>query len=344
MAVTVGEATAEGGDFEYILTASVSTVAGSGVEGFKDGVVEEAEFDKPTGLAIDEAGNIYVADRMNHAIRKIDVQGVVTTLAGNGFYGYQDGTGDQAQFRYPRHLVLKAGGDLFVSDYGNDRIRRVSTAGSVSTFAGSGVRGDKDGTGTAAEFDYPFGVAADASGNLYVGDRRNQLIRKISPQAEVTTLAGSGNIGYADGPGAGALFYFPRGLAVDEEGSVYVADASNHRIRKISPAGEVSTLAGNSSAGSANGQGTAAQFYYPSDVALDSGGNLFVADYNNHQIQMISPSGKVSTLAGTGVEGYADGEGSQAQFDYPIGLDIDQEGNVFVADAGNHRIRKITIE
>lgn len=344
VAVSVGETTAEGEAFEYILTVSVSTVAGSGVRGFKEGAGEEAEFNWPTGLSIDEAGNMYVVDLSNHAIRKIDAQGMVTTLAGNGSAGYSDGTGDQAQFDSPNHLVLGAGGDLFVADFFNHMIRRVSTAGSVSTFAGSGGAGDTDGTGTAAEFNRPAGVATDVSGNLYVGDLYNHLIRKISPQGVVTTLAGSGNRGYADGPGAGAQFSAPRGLAVDEEGNVYVADASNHRIRKVSPAGEVSTVAGNGSAGTANGQGTAAQFYSPYDIAFDNRGYLFVADFRNHLIRMISPSGQVTTLAGTGASGYVDGEGSQAQFDYPGGLAVDQEGNVYVADGSNHRIRKITIE
>ena len=344
VAVSVGEVTAEGGAFAYILSVSVSTVAGSGVAGFKDGAAEVAEFFEPGGVEIDEAGNVYVVEQGNHAIRKIDTQGMVTTLAGNGDRGYSDGTGDQARFYYPTQLVLEAGGDLFVADDGNNRIRRVSTAGSVSTFAGSGAAGDRDGTGTAAAFYMPYGVAADASGNLYVGDRQNHLIRKISPQGVVTTLAGNGNEGYADGPGAGAQFNYPKGLAVDEAGNVYVADRGNQRIRKISPAGEVSTLAGNGIAGSANGKGTAAQFNKPNDVALDSHGNLFVADYRNHQIRMVSPSGQVTTLAGTGERGYADGAGEQAQFNFPIGLTVDQEGNVFVADKYNQRIRKITIE
>ena len=344
IAVTVGETTVEGEEFEYILTVTVSTVAGSGAKGFKDGAAEEAEFYGLNGLAIDEAGNMYVADRLNHAIRKVDAQGMVTTLAGNGDRGYNDGTGDQAQFYNPTHLVLGAGGDLFVADSYNHRIRRVSTAGSVSTFAGSGAAGDTDGTGTLAEFKRPYGVVADASGNLYVSDSYNSRIRKIRSQGVVTMLAGSGTFGYADGPGAGAQFNHPKGLAVDEEGNVYVADESNHRIRKVSPAGEVSTVAGNGSAGFANGQGTAAQFNAPYDVALDSRGNLFVADINNHQIRMISSSGKVSTLAGTGAAGHADGAGNQAQFYIPSGLAMDQEGNLYVADLGNSRIRKITIE
>lgn len=345
VAVIVREATAEGGAFEYILTVSVSTVAGS-LRGFKDGAAEVAEFNAPTGVAVDESSNVYVTDRFNHAIRKIDAQGMVTTLAGTGTRGYTDGAGDQAQFYYPSHLVLEAGGDLAVADRSNHRIRRVSTgaAGLVSTFAGSGVEGDTDGTGTAAEFKGPFGMATDAAGNLYVGDIENQLIRKINPQGEVTTFAGSGNAGYADGTGQGASFNFPAGVNVDGEGYVYVADALNHRIRKISPSGEVSTLAGNGTIGFTNGQGTAAQFNSPVDVALDNNGNLYVADMENNQIRMISPSGEVSTLTGTGAEGYADGAGDQAQFYSPSGIAIDQEGNLYVADGGNNRIRKITIE
>ena len=344
--ITVGEATTEGGAFEYIPTVTVSTVAGSSVAGHKDGAAEVAQFSSPNGVAVDESGNIYVADRNNHSIRKIDAQGTVTTLAGNGTPGYSNGTGDQARFDNPVGLILEAGGDLAVTDAGNHRIRRVSTgaAGLVSTFAGSGTAGAKDGTGIAAEFNYSYGLTADAAGNLYVGDARNHLIRKISPQGVVTTLAGSGTEGYADGVGGSAMFDFPTGLGIDPEGNIYVADAYNHRIRKVSPSGEVSTVAGNGIAGFANGQGTGAQFNLPVGVVGDSKGNIYVADYGNHQIRMISPSGKVSTLAGTGAAGYADGAGDQAQFNYPFGLAIDQEGNVVVVDAGNNRIRKITIE
>jgi prepilin-type N-terminal cleavage/methylation domain-containing protein len=212
----------------------------------------------------------------------------------------------------------------------------------VSTFAGSGTLGYLDGTGTAAQFYGPTGVALDSTGNVYVADISNQRIRKISPSGVVTTLAGSVTNGFADGTGAAAKFNFPESIAVDSTGNVYVADRGNHRIRKITPSGVVTTLAG-STQGFADGSGAAAQFSILYGIAVDSTGNVYVGDYGNNRIRKISPSGVVTTIAGTGVAGYLDGTGAAAQFNSPAGVAVDSAGNVYVADGSNHRIRKIEI-
>jgi sugar lactone lactonase YvrE len=212
----------------------------------------------------------------------------------------------------------------------------------VSTFAGSGTLGYLDGTGTAAQFYGPTGVALDSTGNVYVADISNQRIRKISPSGVVTTLAGSVTNGFADGTGAAAKFNFPESIAVDSTGNVYVADRGNHRIRKITPSGVVTTLAG-STQGFADGTGAAAQFSILYGIAVDSTGNVYVGDYGNNRIRKISPSGVVTTIAGTGVAGYLDGTGAAAQFNSPAGVAVDSAGNVYVADGSNHRIRKIEI-
>ncbi len=264
----------------------------------------------------------------------------VETFAGNGTLGFADGTGDVARFYQPTGVALDASGNVYVADAENHRIRKITPAGTVSTLAGNGTSGFVNGTGTAAQFASPRGVALDASGNVYVADGVNHCIRKITPTGEVTTLAGSGAYGFADGDGAAAQFYFPKGLAVDASGTVYVADDINHRIRKITPTGTVSTLAGSTS-GSADGDGVAAQFHNPRGVAVDASGNVYVADAGNHRIRKITPTGTVSTLAGSTV-GFGEGIGSNARFSSPAGLAVDALGNVYVADDENERVRKIT--
>jgi prepilin-type N-terminal cleavage/methylation domain-containing protein len=266
---------------------------------------------------------------------------VVSTLAGSGTGGFADGTGAAAQVNTPAGIAVDTSGTVYVADFYNHRIRKISPTGVVSTLAGSGTAGSSDGTGTAAQFNYPYGVAVDSSGSVYVADIFNHRIRKISPTGVVSTLAGS-TFGFADGTGAAAQFFQPAGVAVDNSGTVYVADASNNRIRKISPAGVVSTLAGSGTAGFADGTGAAAQFYGPTSVAVDASGTVYVADGSNNRIRKISPTGVVSTLAGSGTNGFADSTGSAAQFNYPASVAVDASGTVYVADSSNHRIRKIS--
>ena len=325
----------------------VSTLAGSGSFGAADGTGAGASFNYAWSVAVDASGNIYVADLENHRIRKITPAGVVTTLAGSS-KGYADGTGTAAKFSSPSGVAVDASGNVYVADMNNHRIRKITPAGVVTTLAGSGsyriVAGkyvsDADGTGTAAEFNAPNGLAVDASGNVYVADEQNHRIRKITPAGVVTTLAGSSK-GYADGTGSGAQFSFPSGVSVDATGNVYVADRGNHRIRKITPAGAVTTLAGSSSGyGKADGTGSAAQFYFPRGVAVDASGNIYVADTDNSRIRKITPAGVVTTLVGI-FAGFADGPGSIARFRDLFGLAVDASGNIYVADLGNSRIRKI---
>ncbi len=308
--------------------------------------------------------------------------GTVTTFAGS-IQGFADGTGSAALFNIPSGIVKDATGNLFVCDRDNHRIRKITPAGVVTTFAGS-TMGFTNGTGTAAQFNQPYCITIDGSGNLYVGDRINHAIRKITPAGVVSTLAGNGTPGNVNGTGSAAQFNEPLGVAADAAGNIYVADYINGLIRKVTPSGVVTTfinsgqvfgvavdgagnlyyttyshhqvikysttnvssvVAGqNSTSGSADGTGTSATFYYPAGITTDTGGNLYVCDAFNHRIRKITAAGVVTTIAGS-TQGFTDGIGSAAQFDTPIALCGDiANGFLYVADFSNNRIRKIIAE
>ncbi len=262
----------------------------------------------------------------------------VSTLAGST-EGFADGVGTAAKFNRPAGIAVDMQGNVYVGDQFNHRIRKITPAGEVTTLAGS-TAGFADGTGSAAQFSSPFGISTDSQGNVYVGDRGNHRIRKITPAGEVTTLAGSTR-GFADGMGSNAMFNDPAAIEIDVQGNVYVADRGNHRIRKITPAREVTTLAGSGVAGFIDGIGSVAQFNFPFGISTDSQGNVYVGDAGNHSVRKITPAGEVTTLAGS-TQGFADGIGSAARFSQPVGISTDLQGNVYAADVQNHRIRKIT--
>jgi sugar lactone lactonase YvrE len=333
-------------------TGAVSTVAGkAGEAGSADGIGSAARFNQPMAVAIDQAGNLYVADIWNCTIRKITPAYMVTTIAGSaGEIGSNDGNGPDARFFDPSSVAVDSSGNLYVTDTHNFTIRKISAAGMVSTLAGMvGEYGSQDGSGLSARFHNPYAVCVDGTDNLYVADGWNNTIRKISPQAEVTTLAGkAGAMGYYDGWGTSALFYAPFGVTVDQStGQLFVADSWNHTIRVIQGAVSVGTLAGNGYAGSSDGTGFAARFNTPFSVASDSLGSLYVADTGNCTIRKVKSNlpeyGNTTTYAGTaGVAGSSDGIGTDAQFGYPEGVAVDAQGNVYVADTYNHTIRKIS--
>jgi uncharacterized repeat protein (TIGR01451 family) len=267
----------------------VSTLAGSGSAGFADGTGATAQFSGPDGVAVDAGGNVFVADAGNNCIRKITPAGVVSTYAGNNrIQGYLDGASGVAEFSGPYGVAVDVSGNVFVADLGNTVIRKITPGGTVSTLAGSGTQGSADGTGTAAQFHNPNGVATDAAGNVYVTDRGNFLVRKITPAGVVTTLAGSGSAGFADGTGVAANFEGPTGPCVDAAGNVYIADIGNNRIRKITPAGLVSTIAGGSTLGYTDGPVASALFQNITSIAVDAAGSLYVTDEDNNLIRKIS--------------------------------------------------------
>jgi streptogramin lyase len=275
----------------------VTTYAGMpGVAGVVNSADSLSNFNKPFGVAVDAAGNVYVADAGNNMIRDISAAGMVSTFAGTGIVGMANGP-DTATFNLPLGVAVDGSGNLYVADYGNDVIRKISPAGIVSTLAGTGATGADNGAGTIATFNLPEAIAVDANGNLYVADNGNNLIRKITPDGTVSTLAGSGQPGSGNGTGTAASFNSPFGIAVDAAGNVYVADSGNNQIRKITPAGVVSTFAGSGAKGANNATGTSATFNTPSGVAVDAAGNVYVADENNNLIRKITAAGVVTTIA-----------------------------------------------
>jgi sugar lactone lactonase YvrE len=326
---------------------TVTTLAGTaGVPGTRDGIGTTASFFGPTGVAVDGAGNVYVADANNHTIRKITPAGVVATFAGTPRSpGAADGTGTDARFHLPQGVAADSAGNVYVADTQSSTIRKITSAGVVTTLAGTAHEaGSADGTGAGARFSGPTGVALDGAGNVYVADQNNQSIRKVTPAGVVTTLAGTApKEGSADGTGRAARFFRPTGVAADAAGNVFVADQYNNVIRKVSGAGVVTTLAGLAANGSADGIGRAARLFFPTGVAVDGAGNVFVADTENLTVRKVAAGGAVTTLAGAaGIEGSADGTGPGASFTRPMGAAVDRAGNVYVTEWTSEIVRKIT--
>jgi hypothetical protein len=342
--VTVNGQTSNGVNFNYIKTAMVNTYAGTGSAGFVDGPGTSAQFNGPSRMDINAGGEIIIADFNNHSIRRIDTKGQVTTLAGNGTSGYVNGTLSQARFARPLGIAIDNAGNIYVADFDNHVIRRISTSNVVSTYAGSGQAGFADGTANAAAFNGPVDVEVDGSGNLYVADLYNHAIRRIATNGVVTTLAGNGTSGFVDSKGTAARFNSPDGLGIDNQSNVYVADLANHAIRKITPTGDVTTIAGNGTPGSADGSLGAARFNFPYDVDLDAAGNIYVADDKNHKIRVITTNNTVQTFAGSGVEGFQDGQANVARFNDPTGIRVVNSELMYVGDTENNRVRIITVE
>ncbi len=325
----------------------VSTVAGlAGVPGSRDGTNGAARFSGLSGVTVDPFWNVYVADVNNNTLRKVNLGGATTTVAGTAGSGANDGPAANARFNFPVGIAVDPAGNVYLADRVNSTIREINASGVVTTLAGvAGTTGSADGTNSSAQFFNPSGLAVDAATNLYVADTGNDTIRKVTPAGVVTTVAGSaGSIGSLNGVGTNARFLAPLAVTLDSQSNLLVADSGNGTIRKITPAGMVSTLAGIPGLfASIDGPATNALFGYPSGIAVDAASNIYVSDTGFLTIRRIGPDGTVSTLAGlAGTGGTVDGTGSTARFGYPYGLATDAAGNVLVADRANNTVRLVT--
>lgn len=317
-------------------------IAGSTTLGTANGTGLAARFFAPCALALDPEGTLYIADQADNRIRKMDVSGMVSTVAGSISQGFKDGSVLEARFDSPFGIAISQSGTLFISDQGNNSIRTISPNGVVQTFAGSKTAGYADGSGQAAKFKLPAGICIDSKGVIYVADQGNHRIRMISPEGIVSTLAGSGQPGFADGKGTAAKFHAPTGIAVDSAGYVFVTDLVNNRIRKISPNGVVTTLAGSGEFSKVDGEGKIAAFRYPTGIVIDPMGGLYITDQSNHIVRRVTASGQVSTLIPE-PGGKTEPAGS-ASFKNPMAICFNKEGNLIVADFNNHCIKEISAE
>jgi trimeric autotransporter adhesin len=336
-------------------------VAGNGAAAFSGdgGAATAAALNGPEGVALDSAGTLYVADTFNHRVRAVS-KGVISTVAGNGFPGFagDGGQGTAASLVLPTDVAVDHSGAVYIADLGNSRIRKLA-AGTISTVAGnSGNTPPIDGLpATDVRFSGPTGVAVDASGGIYITegsigsgsglDGGIFKIWKVGTNGKLSTVAGTGNRSFSGdaGPAALAQFDAPAGIAMDARGNLYVADSRNNRIRKIATDGTVTTVAGNALAGFSGegGQATLAQLNHPSGVAIDAAGNLYIADTGNNRVREVSPNGIIGTLAGNGNTAFfGDGTvGYSAALNHPEGVAVDEDGTVYIADTGNHRIRRV---
>lgn len=332
----------------------ISTVAGNGGVGFSGdgGPATSASLNTPLGMVVDAAGNTYIADLVNNRIRKVTPAGVISTVVGNGTYGYSGdgGPATAASISHVYKLAMDSSGNVFLADHGNQRIRKVTPGGTISTIAGigtSGYTGD-GGPATSARLNGPIGMAVDAAGNVYFSDLYNHVVRKIALDGTISTVAGNGIAGFS-GDGAlatSAQLNQPISVSIDGGGRLYIADIGNQRIRKVDAGGVISTLAGNGNAGfSGDGNSaTAARLWGPWDAKPDASGNVYIADSANHRIRKVDTSGVISTFAGNGAPGYG-GDGGpaiSAQLSDPRGIDV-TAGNVRIADTANHRIRLVAL-
>jgi sugar lactone lactonase YvrE len=327
----------------------ISTVAGTD-DGFSGdgGPATNAQLTSPSGVAVDAAGNLYIADDGNDRVRRVSVSGTITTLAGGSV---QDGgPAVSANLDSPFGVAVDAAGNLYIADTSNNRVRRVSVSGVITTVAGTGSPGfsGDGGPATNAQLASPSGVAVDAAGNLYIADNGNSRVRRVSVSGVITTVAGTGMYGFSGdgGPATNAQLKSPFGVAVDSVGNLYIADPYNHRVRKVSVSGVITTVAGTGPSGFwGDGEAaTDAQLSFPSGVAVDGAGNLYIADTGNSRVRVVS-LGTISTKAGTGVEGFS-GDGGpavDAQLFQPLGVAVDAAGNLYVVDLLANRVRKVSV-
>ena len=353
LVVVVAAVLLAGSAFGVSGSDTITTVAGVGTAGSAGdgGQATSAQLSTPDGVAVDGQGNVYIADVGNSRVRKVTPGGIISTVAGTGTAGFSGdgGQATSAQLKIPIAVAVDGQGNVYIADIGNQRIRKVTTDGIISTLAGTGTAGfsGDGGQATSAQLNGPEGVAVDAQGNVYISDASNFRVRKVTAGGIISTFAGTGTAGFSGdgGQATSAQISAPLFLAVDSAGNVYIPDLVNQRVRKVTAGGVISTVAGTGTAGFSGdgGQAISAQLHSPVGVGVDPAGNLYIADIGNERVRKVTAGGVISTVAGTGTAGFS-GDGGQAisaQINSPVGVAVDGQGSVYFADAGNLRVRKI---
>lgn len=334
----------------------ITTVAGDGTNDFSGdgGPAVEASLNQPNNVLMDAAGDLLIADRLNNRIRRVDTNGIITTMAGTGTRGFSGDGGavTNAAFYQPNSISFDALGNLYIADTDNCRIRKLDTNGVVWTVAGNGAAGysGDNGKATNASLQYPVGVVADAVGNLFIADTGNHRIRKVDTNGIITTIAGIGIPGFTGDGGAaeGARMAYPTGVALDAKGNLYIADQFNNRIRKVDTNGIITTVAGDGPSGRGRysgdgGAATNAGLFSPKGVAVDAVGDLFIADFDNNRIRKVDTNGIITTVAGSGDSAYTgdDGAATNAGLLYPLHMTVGALGNLFISDSSHNVIREV---
>ena len=341
--------------FTFTVKAQIiKTVAGNGFPSYSGdgGAATSASLNGPIDVTVDAVGNLYIVDGFNNVIRKVNTSGIISTVAGNvnspGYIG-DGGAATSANLNNPSGVAVDTAGNIYIADALNNRIRKVNTNGIISTVAGNGKQGysGDGGAATSASLSLPSGLAVDAVGNIYIAE--GQRIRKVNTSGVISTVAGNGTDGYSGDGGAAtsASLNDPTGVSVDAAGNIYIADQLNSRIRKVNTNGVISTVVGNGIQGYSGdgGAATSASLNNSIAVTVDAVGNIYIADEGNNRIRKVNTSGVISTVAGNGTNGYSGNGGvsTNAELNNPFGIAVDGTGNMYIADNGNQRIRKVSV-
>jgi trimeric autotransporter adhesin len=341
------------GRIREVSAGIITTVAGNGGRSYSgdNGPATSASLYYPSGVTLDTSSDLFIADALNNRIRKVNTSGTITTVAGNGNPGYSgdNGPATSASLNNPSGVAVDATGNLYIADTNNARVRKVTTGGTISTIAGDGAQAFSGDTGpaTSASLNYPDSVAVNASADLFIADTINSRIREVAAGI-INTVAGDGDYRFSGdgGPAVNATLNSPEDVAVDASGNMYITDSANYRIRKVNTSGTITTVAGNGTAGYSgdNGPASSASLNSTYGIAVDTSGNLYIADSFNNRIRMVTAGGIISTVAGNGTASYSGDNGSatSASLNNPFGVAVDASGNLYIADTYNNRVRMVS--